>query len=332
MTAKIHFLPFFQELINTLKANHENFHENSEKQIKLATEERDTLHKQYETLKKKLKIYLAKSEKKLTHMTVCSGNVIKDLTKQVVKGQNIMQIVTCCRRLETEDEKGDNWFALRQKWYELHGLVTEPEKVSVKREKKLKDRPKTAATYSEPDSQMSKMLQSDLSNYSDIKIAELENESDETQPKSNISVKVKGIQKEGFGKDEVIPESDSDKALVKAEEPESSDSDNTLENQPQTSNAFSDFQYLRNLNSLCWVHNRVEMDIIELKKEKATLLAENKRLKGIIRGILEDAVLEPTAPKKPSLRVRPCISSAPASISSSKWARQLPNCVVLQFD
>lgn len=90
--------------------------------------------------------------------------------------------------------------------------------------------------------------------------------------------------------------------------------------------------YIQSLSSLCWVQNRVEMEIIELKEEKCTLLAENKKLQSIIKGILEDAVLEPPKPKKPSLKLRKNISSAPASLSSAKWGSQLPTCVVLSFD
>lgn len=119
------YLPvLFQKLIKTTKAKNESFHENSENQIKHLTKDRDILKKQYEKLKKGLTLDIKKSEKRLTFMTICSNNSLKELDKMIKKGENIMQIITCCRRLETEDEKNMSWSEMRRKWYERHGLLT----------------------------------------------------------------------------------------------------------------------------------------------------------------------------------------------------------------
>lgn len=52
------------------------------------------------------------------------------------------------------------------------------------------------------------------------------------------------------------------------------------------------FQHLKDLENLWTLHNNVEMDCVELKAQKVTLLQENKHLRGMMRSILEAATLD----------------------------------------
>ncbi|XP_066246793.1 dynein regulatory complex subunit 2 [Euwallacea similis] len=56
------------------------------------------------------------------------------------------------------------------------------------------------------------------------------------------------------------------------------------------------YEDLEKMENFWMVYNKAEVDIVELKQEKATLENENKHLKGMIRAILEAAALAKTVP------------------------------------
>ncbi|CAG9767378.1 unnamed protein product [Ceutorhynchus assimilis] len=65
------------------------------------------------------------------------------------------------------------------------------------------------------------------------------------------------------------------------------------------------YENLEKLENFWMIYNKCEIDVMELKQEKATLEKENKQLRGLIRAVLEAAVLAKSAPdSKVSTRVQ----------------------------
>lgn len=185
-------------------------------------------------------------------MTATSNKTLGQLDEIITKSKNISQIISWCRKLETEEEKNESWESMRLKWYALHNLPTDD--------------------------------------------AKIEDETITTEIEKKIETK-----------------------------------DPLFECLTSQQDLLNKFKHLNCLRSLWWVYNRTKIDIVELEKEKIRLTVENKEYRDIIKGILEDALLEPAPPKVPVVSVRPVVSSAPASLGSCKWAMQVPPCVDILF-
>lgn len=218
--------------------------ESDEARYKAMLDQQKKLNEEHTRLKRRLSQNLSRQGRKFTKMTIMSNDVVEQLKGVKNKGNSILQVVSCCRKLETEEERTQSWGKQRKNWYKLYDIVE--------------------------------------------KIAE-----EQVEEKGGLEV----------GK---VEDSDVGEFLGR-------------------------YRYLDDLKDLWWVHNRVELDVIDLKDEKKSLVEENRSFRKIIRGILEDAALEPARPKLPTVSKRQGVLSAPGSLSSSKFVPQVPNRVIIEF-
>lgn len=285
-----------------MKIEYESYIENTEEELEKLSKSQKDLNEHYSKLKRKLTNSLKAQDKKFTKMTLVSDGVVKKFEAIYKKGETILHIVSSCRKLETEEERSDNWSNLRKKWYELFNLYDQSVEDKLLKKKKEEE-------ISESDIEESIKVTDPKSEEEEIVIEPL--------PEEEKSLKQESVE-------EVVVETKPKKEMeeiVEDKEEEGEEEEDILEH----------FKYLECLKDLWWVHNRVETDIIDLKQKKIELQAENKRLRSIIKGILEDAAIKSRETQIKQRIVRSSICSAPASLSSSKCVPQLPNRVDIEF-
>lgn len=253
--------------MNSLKAEHKSLRESNEKQIEILQNLKKNLTKQYRELKQNVTATIKKDEQILAFMTVTSNDAIKEIEQVVEKGNNVMQLVKCCQRLETEEDKLMFWAKFHRKLNMFEESTEEEEKVADIAQ--IED--------SKPEEESTEVTQSDGS------------------------------------KEEEIAQSEP-------EAPTETDADIP-----------DGFEVLEKVNSVWWCYNRVVIQCMQMKQEKESLIAENKNLKDIIKGILKDAIMQPKAPPRSmTYPVQSKVMSAPISRQKrgSKESQQLSFVVI----
>ncbi|GLV41832.1 uncharacterized protein CBL_13564 [Carabus blaptoides fortunei] len=252
----------YTEKLNSYKTEYKSLRESNEKQIEILQNLKKNLITQYRDLKQHVAKTNKKDEQILAFMTVTSNNAIKEIEQLVEKGNSVMQLVKCCQKLETEEDKLMFWAKFHKKLNMFEESIEEEEVTNI-----------TQNEHGKPEEESTEETQSDGS------------------------------------KDEEAAQSEPD-APIETDIPEG-------------------FEVLEKVNGVWWCYNRVVIECMQMKQEKESLIAENKNLKDIIKGILKDAALQPKAPPKHmTYPVQSKIMSAPISRQRCNSKQQLSFVVI----
>ncbi|XP_066151654.1 dynein regulatory complex subunit 2 [Euwallacea fornicatus] len=102
---------------------------------------------------------------------------------------------------------------------------------------------------------------------------------------------------------------------VKVQAEQSQDSSNATTKGTRRNFLDACYEDLEKMENFWMVYNKAEVDIVELKQERATLEKENEHLKGMIRAVLEAAALAKTIPNSTaSMIVNPKKKASPVPL------------------
>lgn len=268
-----------QHEIERLKSHYTTTHNSNEEKIEAMKEEVNKLSSQFLKVRQKLKRNMENDKDKLRKASACAKDALDYMKKNLELGEQLMVLIKTCHKFETEREQITKWFPITKLDVceeELDEEEHNPELKAIEDAVTIeeledetesftdsKSRPKTAFTKTPISRTSAKSL--DSAEYV-------------TTPESKRLSAIKSIKlalKQYKSEDVVI------------EEPKKTELEENLQ---------KCFQSLEKLENFWFMYNKVNVDYMEMKEEKKLLLKENKHLRGMMRAILEAAVLNNSIP------------------------------------
>lgn len=268
----------FQNQLATLEQKYESLVETNEEKEKQTKSKLENRKKKCLISKQQLQKELSQDDKNLKHLTTLSKNTIRKLNAILEKGRQILTLIQICRKYETEEEKVMRW----KRGYSSLGI---------------NDEISTLTDEASP---------KDVENVQGLSLT-ISDKNILTKFNANDVELVAGTEKLEGTKDE---EDSSDP--FKNKENIATD----LKSEPPYEYLSRDMEALYNLEGFWNCLSRVQVHCAELKQEKTVLLEENKRMKGLMRRILETAALEgngiqPKTFSETVLQTRSIVSAPP---------------------
>ncbi|XP_019869399.2 dynein regulatory complex subunit 2 [Aethina tumida] len=265
--------------IERLKSHYTTTHNSNEEKIETMKEEVNKLSSRFLKVRQKLKRNMENDKDKLRKASACAKDALDYMKKNLELGEQLMVLMKTCQKFETEREQITKWFPItkldvceeeldeEEHYPELKAIEDAVTIEELEDETESftdsKSRPKTAFTKTPISRTSAKSL--DSAEYV-------------TTPESKRLSAIKSIKlalKQYKSEDVVI------------EEPKKTELEENLQ---------KCFQSLEKLENFWLMYNKVNVDYMEMKEEKKLLLKENKHLRGMMRAILEAAVLNNSIP------------------------------------
>lgn len=268
----------FQNQLATLEQKYESLVETNEEKEKQTKSKLENRKKKCLISKQQLQKELSQDDKNLKHLTTLSKNTIRKLNAILEKGRQILTLIQICRKYETEEEKVMRW----KRGYSSLGI---------------NDEISTLTDEASP---------KDVENVQGLSLT-ISDKNILTKFNANDVELVAGTEKLEGTKDE---EDSSDPFKNKE------NIATNLKSEPPYEYLSRDMEALYNLEGFWNCLSRVQVHCAELKQEKTVLLEENKRMKGLMRRILETAALEgngiqPKTFSETVLQTRSIVSAPP---------------------
>lgn len=219
----------------------------------------NSIQKTFRTVRDQLQTELKLDERRLVFMTNSSNKALEHLRTVLRKGRQILALVEICGKFETEEEKVMKWRILRG------------EEIDDYDEKESE----TNVPTPEPEKA----------------VALLRPKTTKARPTCSLTKKT------GLTIDDVIEPIDKIVFTSKRYSPSAIQLQAArIASQKKTDFLEETFKPLFDLERLWAIHSRVEVNLLELKREKRDLLRENEQLKRLLRNVLEATVLKSSPP------------------------------------
>ncbi|KAI4456301.1 nyd-sp28 protein [Holotrichia oblita] len=267
--------------------------------------------KQSLSAKQSLQAEITLDGKKLRVLTDISNQCLTELEKLVTKGEFMLQLMQSCRRFETEKEKVLKFADFSEK---------------IRR------------TFSSDESEESDSIRNkDVEEvFMKVQMESIESKDDDEEIKAGVSLEI-----EPERRVRIIEETKKYKILIKHKYkpkitksaqivvgeklkkeldlvaltswkcPKKRSKSKLLQagslddyDRPKTGVIEDNIDCLMDLEPLWFLYNKVKLDYVELREEKANLIEENEMMKQTIKSILEDTVLKTREVPKASLKIR----------------------------
>lgn len=271
------------------------------------SEKIEALTNNFLTARKQLRSEVTRDEKQLKLLTDRSNRTIEYLKIVSEKAEQILNLIEICRKFETEEEKVVRW----KQEFDKDGVS--PEGAD---EKELEE-----AEEIVDEEETQKWAESVL----EIRTLPKKSDVKPKRPKTSVT-RLPSIQQQSEKSGEKFTRQ------CKLHQKKISPQDSVILNlhngftptltvgDPHTKscNVDESIAALCNLEGFWHVNSKIQLDCEVLKKEKSKLAIENKRLKEIMRNVLEAVALEDNAPVLKMVSMHRDISSAPAKYGSSR--------------
>ncbi|GJQ86375.1 putative regulation of cilium movement [Trypoxylus dichotomus] len=294
----------------TLKLTRENIIKSLETALKVVN---------FQSLKAKqrLQAEITLDEKQLISLTDISKRCTEDLEKIVTKGEFVLQLVQSCRRLETQKEK-----VLRFSYTSLECIGNVSSAASEDSDITRRDDVEEVFMKVRMESIESKNGEDDTEGVTQQDEDKRERHAKEIKRTKKYKILIKHKYKPKIRKSTQIHVGEKlkkelelvatttkmcaikQKKKAKAQvDIDTVDAENG-EDPPKTGVIEENLEPLMKLEGMWILYNKVKLDYVELREEKAYLMEENQILKGAIKSLLEEAVLKTKPPPKTPVRIR----------------------------
>ncbi|KAF5308043.1 hypothetical protein FQR65_LT06418 [Abscondita terminalis] len=254
-----------QEILKLQRIYHQIF-THQEEQIEQLQQEIEVTTRQFFGMRKTLMQNLNHDEKQLQFLTSCSNEAIKNLEAKCVKGKHLLHLARSCSKLESQDEKINKWAVCVPDF-------AKQEDTSDKQLTLPKIRPKTSISKP-PQIKYMRKLRSE-----EIFVPSLDSS-------EVFTVKTRLVRNLPIREDSITIEK-----KVLSKKLSRSDLAQSKSSTSHDSSSKSGLGHLNQMEGLWMVYNKVELDCLDLKKQKKRILAENEKLKEEIRNVLEASAL-----------------------------------------
>ncbi|KAK9752744.1 hypothetical protein QE152_g4002 [Popillia japonica] len=231
--------------------------------------------------KQSLQAEITSDDKKLRLLTDISKQSLAELEKLLTKGEYMLQLMQSCRRLETQKEKVLKFADFSAK---IRGTFS-------------------SDLSEESDTNISKDVEEV---FMKVRMESIESKDDDNY-EDHEEIKPERRVK-------IIEETKKYKILIRHKHKAKVTKSAQIEmwsmiglkpaSRPKTGVIEDNVDCLMNLEPLWFIYNKVKLDYVELREEKASLVKENEMMKQTIKSILEDAVLKTREVPKAPLRIR----------------------------
>lgn len=259
--------------------------------------------------KQSLQAEITSDDKKLRLLTDISKQSLAELEKLLTKGEYMLQLMQSCRRLETQKEKVLKFADFSAK---IRGTFSSD----------LSEESDTNISKDVEEVFMKVRMESieskDDDNYEDHEEIKPERRVKIIEETKKYKILIRHKHKAKVTKSAQIEVGEKLKkeldlmTMTSWKCPKRKSKSNLLQtdsldveyDRPKTGVIEDNVDCLMNLEPLWFIYNKVKLDYVELREEKASLVKENEMMKQTIKSILEDAVLKTREVPKAPLRIR----------------------------
>ncbi|KAJ8923075.1 hypothetical protein NQ315_001627 [Exocentrus adspersus] len=279
-----------EDLLNDLEKDYDNKLHERQVTVKHLENELEDLNKAFLKVKKNLQRDLQTDEKLLFFLTDLATQSLRYLEGVLKKGEHTRNLANTCKKFETEREKIFKYIPLAHRLRKYEGDVVDYQESL----KIISEQMKAVGT---------------VEDNVHLPLLKLPRKKSSGRPKTAASDTVSKSAVTSTSDSKRITTVKEVKIQFKASSRDAESSSSTYSTprsrETSTKNIFERcFDSLQNLENFWLTFNQVEIDYMEIKEEKSVLEEENKKLRGMIRAVLEAAALsQPESNSRVSTRL-----------------------------